>query len=459
MRDNSDLTTGGILQKLVFVALPLMGTQLVQMLYNLTDMFWLGRLSSDHVAASGVSGMYMWLSMALLMIGRMGAEIGVSQNKGRGDMDRAQAFTQNAWLLSVAFGLLYGALLVIFNKPLLSVYHLQDVYVRDEAARYLQIVGLGIPATYMSAVFVGTFNGSGNSRTPFYINAIGLVTNMIADPLMIFSLGLGIRGAAAATVLAQWLVTGLLALAVRKHRDRPFAAFRLRLRPSASIIREIIRWSLPIAIESCLFTMLSMGVTRVVSGFGADALAVQRVGTQVESLSWLIAGGFGSAMTAFIGQNYGARQWGRIGKGFSMASRAMILWGCVTTATLFFGGYTLISLFLMEDRLRITGAAFMRILTVSQIAACLEGVGAGYFRGSGRTTPPSMTSILCNALRIPLSYWLTKTSLGINGVWWTLSLTALARGSVIYLWALVDLSGRRRHNIDKQRFAYYNDLR
>ena len=281
MNKNTDLTTGGILQKLVFVAFPIIGTQLMQMLYNLTDMFWLGRLSSDDVAASGASGMFLWLGMALMLIGRMGAEIGVSQNKGRGDMETARGFAQTAWQLALGFGVLYGAVLSICSVPLVSFYDIQETHVAQAASAYLCIIGLGIPASYMTASITGAFNGSGNSRIPFYFNAVGLLMNMILDPFMIFTLGLGIRGAAFATIIAQWTVNILLLTAMKKHRDRPFAHFPLATKPSRVRIKQIIRWTLPISLESGLFSLLAMTVTRLVTGFGADALAVQRVGGQI----------------------------------------------------------------------------------------------------------------------------------------------------------------------------------
>ena len=88
-----DLTQGGILRKILMVALPIMGTQLLQMTYNLTDMFWLGRMerSVTAVASSGLAGMFLWLGMALLLVGRVGSEVGVSQNLGAGNRAEAGA--------------------------------------------------------------------------------------------------------------------------------------------------------------------------------------------------------------------------------------------------------------------------------------------------------------------------------------------------------------------------------
>jgi Na+-driven multidrug efflux pump len=99
-----DLTQGSILQKIIVVAVPIMGTQFLQMAYNLTDMFWLGRVGSHAVAASGAAGMYMWLSMGFLLIGRMGAEIGVAQSLGRGDQTAALDFSRNSLFINFVIG-------------------------------------------------------------------------------------------------------------------------------------------------------------------------------------------------------------------------------------------------------------------------------------------------------------------------------------------------------------------
>ena len=444
MNKHSDLTAGGIFHRLTFVALPIIGTQLIQMLYNLTDMFWLGRLSSSDVAASGTAGMYLWLGMALLLFGRMGAEIGVSQNKGGGDMEAAKAFARNAIILSLILGIIYGFALVFYSKLLMSVFNIREYYVAEASADYLRIVGLAIPVVYMSASITGIFNGAGNSRVPFYAHASGLIINMILDPLMIFTFDLGISGAAAATVIAQWIVFGLLLWAVKRRKDRPFEQIKFFSAPDREKIIQIIKWALPISLESGFFCILTMIVGRLIASFGSEALAVQRVATQIEALSWLVGSGFGSAVTAYMGQNYGARKWDRISVGFRVSSAVMIAWGSVITLLLFFSGYALFSLFLPETELRNMGATYLKILAFCQLPSCLEAVGAGFFRGIGRTIPPSSISIGSNILRVPVSFWFATTSLGLYGVWGTLVATAMLRGIVIYGWALFALFNKMR---------------
>jgi putative MATE family efflux protein len=316
------------------------------------------------------------------------------------------------------------------------VFGIREAQVAADSAAYLRIVALGNPPAYMAAAMSGVFTGVGNTRIPFYCNAAGLLINIVLDPLMIFTFGWGIEGAAIATVVAQWVVWVLLLLAILRHKDRPFKTFRLFAKPDRAVLRQILRWSTPISLESGLFTLLAMIITRAITPFGSDALAVQRVGSQVESLSWLLGGGFGSAVTAFMGQNFGAKAWDRIERGFRISTFTMLCYGAAVTVLMFFGGYALFALFLPDEPIRQMGATYLRIVALCQVGQCMEGVGAGLFRGMGRTVPPSVSSIASNVLRVGLCYALAATPLGLDGIWWGVTVTALLRGVVVYLWSL-----------------------
>ena len=440
-----NLTEGSILQKILLVALPIIGSQFMQMTYNLTDMFWLGRLSSDAVAASGTAGFYLWLSQAFLIIARMGAEIGVAQHIGRGDRKEAEKYCQNALLIAVSAGILYGVSLLVFRTPLIGFFAIQEADVAADAASYLSIIAIGIPMSFTTAAVTGTFNASGNSRIPFYINATGLVVNMVLDPLFIFGMNGGIQGAAAATVIGQSVVCLLSLAALLFHRERPFEKFRLSLSPDRRTIMQILRWCIPIGIESMLFTLLSMVIARFVSGWGSSAIAAQRIGSQIESLSWLLGASLASALTAFTGQNFGAQKWPRIREGYRITVVISFVWGCIVSFVMFFLGGALYRVFVSEPDVILFGIQYMRILALCQIAGNLENVAAGAFRGMGKTLPPTIVSVSCNALRILLCCLLSRTALGLDGIWIGLTLGAVLRGFGIFIWYAIF---SRRHRRD-----------
>jgi putative MATE family efflux protein len=431
-----DLTNGGVFSKLLLISLPVMGTNFMQMAYNLTDMFWLGRVGSDAVASAGAAGMYLWLSLGFLLIGRMGAEIGVSQSLGRGDKEAAIAFSRNALVLGFVLGFLFGLPMVLFSRAFASFFNFREPGVAAAAASYIFITGFPMPLVFASGVIAGTFNASGNSRTPFLLNGVGLVVNVILDPVFIQVFDMGVQGAAVATVISQTLVFFLMLWGFLFFRGRPFEKYPLNVRPDGGKILLILKWAVPLGLESLFFCFLSMLTSRIETGFGAQAVAASKLGSQLESLSWLIGGGFGSALIAFIGQNYGAGRQDRIARGMRISALAMGLWGIFVTLFLWFGGGFVFSLFLSSPEMVALGVPYLRILSFAQIPMNMEAVGAGGFKGTGRTLQPSLASIITNSTRPVLAYLLSRTSLGLYGVWIAVSATAVARSLWICLWYL-----------------------
>ena len=411
-----------------------MGTQMVTMAFNLTDMFWLGRVGSDAVAAAGAGGMYMWLSFGFILIGRMGAEIGVAQSLGGKDKKTALAFSQNAMFIAFVLGSLFALALVFFNRPLIGFFNFREKEIADAAADYLFILGFSQLPVFLSFVAVGTYNASGNSRTPFLVNSLGLIINVILDPVFIIFLGMGVRGAAIATIISQFVTSFAMLGTLFFSKNRPFERYSLIFRPDMKRIIRLLKWSVPVGLESLFFCFLSMTTTRIEAVFGAGAVAVARVGSQIEALSWLIGGGFGSAVIAFTGQNYGAGKRERIRQGVKVSLTTMAIWGSIVTLFFVTLGPVVFALFLPAPELATLGRMYLYILAFCQLPMNIEAVGSGAFKGIGRTIPPSIVSISTNAVRPIIALLLSRTSLGIYGVWTAVSATALIRGIWVCLW-------------------------
>jgi putative MATE family efflux protein len=442
--DRYNLTTGGIIKKLLTLAAPIIASNLMQMAYNFTDMFWLARLGSHAVAASGAAGMYMWLSMGFLLIGRMGTEIGVSQSLGRGNKMEALGYFSNSLGIAIVAGVLYGAFLLVFRESCIGFFHFKEAPVIRDAEAYLSIVAAFMPMNFAMAVMGGAFTAAGNSRTPFVVMAIGVAANVVLDPVFISVWKLGVAGAAWATVISQTLVLVCILVGYFGLGLKPFAAFRLLSPMNKGKIRQIFKWSTPIALENIFFCFLSMVTGRVEAGFGADAMAVSRVGSQVESLSWLIGAGFGSALVVFIGQNYGAGKEERIGEALRLSTVILLVWGLFVTAFLWFAGPSVFALFFPDRGLLSLGTAYLRILAFCQLSMNIEALGSGAFKGRGKTIPPSVVVISTNALKPVLAWVLSRTALGLQGVWIGVVISANLRGVWMNLWYAVEHRRRLR---------------
>ncbi|GAA0178871.1 MATE family efflux transporter [Clostridium sediminicola] len=439
-KDN-DLTEGKILESLIKLALPIMGTSFIQMAYSIVDMIWVGRLGSKSVAAIGTAGFFTWLAMAFILIPKTGAEIRVAQSIGRKNIKEANNFAVNTIQLTIVLAILYGTCLLIFKRQLICFFNIKDTKVINEAISYLVIISMGMFFYFINPVFTGIINGYGNSKTPFIINTIGLVTNMIFDPLMIFGIGpfplWGIKGAAIATILSQLIVT-IIFIYFIKARIQLFSGFSLFKIPDRDNINTIIKLGLPVAFQSGLFTIFSMFIARIVASWGPEPIAVQKIGSQIESISWMTASGFATALSTFVGQNYGAKKWGRIYKGYILSMGVVAILGIIATCLLIFGAKPIFSIFINEEETVRQGVVYLRILGIAQFFIWIEITTSGAFNGLGRTIPPSLVGIIFNGLRIPASMILSdERLLGLKGVWWSISISGLLKGVILTTWFIV----------------------
>lgn len=444
MKQKVDLLRESILPGLTKLAVPIMATSLVQMAYNLTDMAWIGRLGSGAVTAVGSAGMYTWFSQGFAILARTGGQVKAAHSLGAGEEKEASLYAGGAIWLGLIFALLYGMVSVFGADPLIGFFGLQDPGTIASAKQYLRIAGGLVVFSYLNSILTGLFTATGDSRTPFRANVAGLLFNVVLDPVLIFGIGpfpaMGAVGAAAATVLSQ-LAVSLIFWGKVRQETQLFADFSLFRRIPFGYIREIVRIGLPAAVQNLIYAGISMILTRLVAGWGDKAVAVQRVGSQIESVSWMVGDGFAAAINAFIGQNYGARQMERVKRGFYTAMAMTAVWGICTTSLLYFGAGPLFSIFIAEPDVLAGGVEYLRIIAFSQLLMLVEQTAIGAFSGLGKTLYPSVVSVTLTSARIPLAYLFSGAGLGLAGVWWALTVTSDAKGIFLFFSFLLFLPG------------------
>lgn len=437
MEQNVNLLEGSIVKGLSRLAFPIMGTSLIQMAYNMTDMIWIGRVSSNAVAAVGAAGMYLWLANGIATVPRMGGQVKTAHALGAGETEQAAGYGKAAIHMGLLMIVVCTILCLVFNRALIGFFRLNHRSVIEDARIYLVIVGAGLLFSFMNQIFTGLFTAMGNSIVTFRSTVVGLAANIVLDPVFIFGIGpvprMGVAGAAIATVLAQAIVFGMFLLAAGKD---PVLFCRIRLRsPSRrEDWTQIGKIGIPVAAQSIVFSGLSMVIARIIAGWGDAAVAVQKVGSQIESISWMTADGFSTAVNAFVAQNHGADKKERIRKGYGTAMGLMAGWGLFTTLVLIIFPEVIFRIFITEPAVLPMGVSYLRILGVSQLFMCVEITAAGAFQGLGRPIPPTVVGILGNASRIPLALILSGTLLGLNGIWWSISISSIAKGILVPVW-------------------------
>lgn len=428
-----NLTEGPILKVLAELALPIMASAFLATAYNITDMAWVGMLGAKAVAGVGVGGMYVWLSQGLSTLAKVGGQVYVAQALGEGKREEAKKYGIAALQMGILFGMLFGAICLCFTNPLVSFFGLTDEVAIYSAKTYLKIACGLVIFSYISQILTGIYTAQGDSKTPLKANFFGLVMNMILDPMLILGIGpfprMEAAGAAFATVIAQMVVMIVLIL---ECKNGILAGGKIFTVPEYPYWKKVGMTGWPIALQTSVYCMISMVLSRLVGSFGDDAIAIQRVGGQIESISWNTADGFSTAMNAFAAQNYGARNMERVKKGYSISMLAVGAWGAIVALIFFIIPEPISAIFFHEADVIRLSVDYLMIIGVGEAFMCVELMSVGAISGLGNTKICGLLSILLTGMRIPLAYFLSGTALGLNGVWWALTISSICKGIAFY---------------------------
>ena len=445
-----NLTKGPILKTLTKLAIPIMASSFLGTLYNITDMAWIGLLGAKAVAGVGVGGMFTWLSQGLVSLARMGGQVQVAQHIGRREQEEAHGYAQAAVQMAALLGILFAAVVLILLKPLIGFFKLEDAEALAAAFSYTKIACGLIVFSFLSLTLTGLYTAQGDSKTPFAANLVGLAVNMILDPVLILGPGpfprLGVTGAAIATVTAQFIVMSILVMRILvTKKENVLKGIQLFEKIPPKYVRGICKIGIPTALQGMAYCMISMVLTRMVSGFGAEAIATQRVGGQIESVSWNTADGFGAALNAFIGQNYGAGKMDRVKKGYRASLITVGVWGLFITLLFVCFPEQISGVFFHEPTAIATAVGYMIIIGYSEAFMSVELMTVGALSGLGKTHLCSVISITLTSARIQLAILLSGTALGLLGIWWALTATSVVKG-IVFVMAFYWITARMRNS-------------
>ncbi|MDD4609354.1 MAG: MATE family efflux transporter [Bacteroidaceae bacterium] len=433
MKEAKILTSGPIFKQIMGLALPIMATSFIQMAYTLTDTAWVGRLGSEEVAAIGTVAIMVWFTAGITLLTKVGAEVTISQAIGIKELDKARRYASHNFTLSFILSLLLGSLLFFGATPIIGIFKL-SANITTMGVDYLHIISSAFPFIFSAATFTGIYNAAGHSKIPFYISGMGLLLNMLLDPLFIFYLDWGISGAAIATWLSQAVVTGLFIYKIH-YKDRLLNRFPFFCRLRRIETKQIAKIGIPVASFNALFGFANMFLARLASEQGGHiGMMCLSTGAQIEALTWNTFQGVSTALSTFVAQNYAAQQFNRILKAFKLTLKLGAGLGTFTTLLFVFFGEQIFSIFVPEKAAYTAGGEYLFILGFSQFFMILEITMQGMFYGMGRTMPPAINSISANYLRIPVALLLISVGWGLHAVWWSITFCTILKGIIPLVW-------------------------
>ena len=426
------LVSGTLPSAIARVAIPAVASTLLMTLFATVDAFWVGRkIGSDGIAAVATSIFWIWMIIAVAEMVSVGLTAFGARRYGEGRGANAALAAGSALVFTLVSGVVVAVVGILALPALFAVMD-TPAPVTALGVRYLGTYLLGTPLMFAFFAVDAAFRSAGDARTPFLLLALSVGVTLVLDPVLIMGLGpaptLGISGAAIATVATRTLAFALgLRIAVRRGLIR-FGVFDWRA------VGTICRIGLPTAATAVTFSVIYVLVTRTATQFGTPALAALGIGHRVESWLYMIGVGFGAATAAIVGQNLGAGRSDRASRAGWMATAF-----CTAVGVVFFVLEVLFperfaAFFSTDPAVIAEGANYLRIAAVSQLAICAEIVLEGALGGAGHTLAPMVSSTVITLSRIPLAAWAAGVW-GTTGIWWVISLTAIARGlAMVWLW-------------------------
>jgi putative MATE family efflux protein len=430
-----NLLDGDIVTSMIKLSLPLMATAFIQIAYSLVDLMWLGKLSTDAVAAVGCIGFFVWIAQALTLIAKTGLSVGMSQAYGKDDRESLISILRSGFQVNFIIYVLITLIFILFKKQLVGFYRLEPS-VEILAFQYFDVIIFGLLFLFLAPALSTCFYAVGNSSLPFKIAAIALVTNIVLDPLLIFGVGffpkLGVRGAAVATVFAQFVQIVIYIFVGIKYKEL-YVKVNFFEKLDKDFCLDILFLGVPICLTSIVHALVGIKLNSYIAGYGAAAIAAYTIGAQIESVSWLTAEGFATAISTFFGQNYGAKQFDRLSEARNKSLMILTIFGLIVSSLMFIFSREIFEFFIPVDKEVISiGSLYLKINAISELFLAYEIGVTGMLNGLSLTKYPAFNTVIFNILRIPLAIVLMP-KFGVNGLWIAMSVSTFIKGVVMLI--------------------------
>lgn len=415
----TDLTVGKPLFQILRFALPLVLGTLFQQLYSFADTVIVGRcLGTDALGSVGTTYSLNFLILGFVQGACVGFGIPAAETFGAKDKDGLQKYLLNGALLCLVLSVVFTVLTTLMAGPLLRLIHTPEQLYAD-AVLYIRIIFLGIPATVLYNYASSVLRALGDSRHPFYFLLVASVVNILLDYLFIVPLGMGVDGAALATVLSQLLSGELCAywFFTRTAKLEGLSFRQPRTLLSAEHCKRLAYIGLPMGFEYSVSAIGAVIMQDAINLLGSTAVAAQTAGEKIRQMFTVPMASVGTAMATYVGQNHGAHRTDRVRQGIRDGCILQLCYCAAAWVVLFFVKGWAVGLVLGDaDPAVISGA--VEYLTVISVLFCINGL-LMVFRNTLQGLGYSVQAVISGVGELigrALCGWLAVHSLGYFGI-------------------------------------------
>lgn len=433
---HTDLTKGSIWRSLVNYTLPLLLGNLFQQLYNTIDSIVVGNyIGKEALAAVGSSGSLISMFVSLFMGISVGAGVVISRYFGAKRYEDMNKTIQT----TIAFGLISGIFLTILGvtlTPIFLEWMGTPESVMENSVLYFRIYFLGIIFTLMYNFGSGIFRAVGDSRRPLYYLIVSTILNILLDLLFVAIFNMGIAGVAIATVIAQAVSCVLTYMTLIKD-DAVYKLNVKDIRMHKDYIGNIIKIGLPSGIQNAIVSFSNVIVQTNINSFGDNAMAGCGAYAKVDGFALMPSGSFSMALSTFVSQNLGAKQYDRAKKGAIIGLGLTMAVTQIIGIFIYFFAPQVIPIFNSDPAVVEYGTMMARNVVFGYFLVSFSHGMGGVLRGAGLSKVPMFVMIGCwCALRIAWLEIMVPLTNDIHTVFWGYPLTWLISGIIFIIYFL-----------------------
>jgi len=434
----NNMTIGSPTRLILKFSLPMLIGNLFQQLYNIIDAIVVGNVvGPDALAAVGATGSLNFLIFSLAFGLSAGVSIVISQFFGANDEENVRKSFATAAYTIVGAAIIMGFIGFLFSRPLLELLNTPESII-DQSVIFMKICCIG-------TIGVGSYNGIasvlralGDSVTPLFFLVIACIVNIVLDLLFVMVFQMGVGGAALATVISQVIsAIGCITYAIVKVDilRMPLKEFR----PDKKIFKKCLALGLPVALQNSFVSCSVMVLQGVINSYGVTVMAAATAASRIEQLILQPGMSVGAAVASFTGQNIGAGNIDRVKKGFVSASKIIITFSIIMLPLIYFGGETIMNLFISNNIDEVMRIEVMRIGVEALRVPCffysfvgMIFVTRNLLSGAGDVKIPMLmgfTEVICRVLFANV----LSAKFGYQGIWWATGLTWVVTAFVGYM--------------------------
>ncbi len=388
-----DLCTGSLWKKIFMFSVPLMFTNILQVVFNMSDLAVVGNFVGPiALGAVGSTSILVTLFTGVLIGLAGGINAVTALFIGSGNKTELKQTVHTAALISLAAGVLITVLGIAFSRPVLTLMHTKDELI-DDAVLYLRIYLLGMPALGLYNFGNAVLSASGDTKRPLYYLSFAGVLNVLLNLFFVIVCKMGVAGVAIASILSQYLSAVLILRVLFKSS----AAFGLRLRElriTPDKAGRILKIGIPSAFQYALFAIANLFVQTGVNSFDHVMVEGNSAAANADPLVYDMMAAFYTACSSFIAQNYGAKKSDRILKSYLICLLYSFVVGLVLGVGLYLLRYPFLSLFTSDTTVVDAGIKRLSIMALSYSVSAFMDCTIAASRGLGKSIVPTIVVIM-----------------------------------------------------------------